>query len=144
MELKASLKKPFTDEERIDFMFSQNNNVGYSFKETSEALEVWCYTEQEKQEQERRRLDALTLTPSDVERALMHAREMDFEDLRSLIVQEIPSISIKGLAVEFRANNFYRGASYNGVRLFDAIGELLGYTSEDMDYLFEHKALPEN
>lgn len=28
-------------------------------------------------------------------------------------------------------------------RLFDVVGNLLGYTSDDMDYLFEHKELPE-
>jgi hypothetical protein len=30
----------------------------------------------------------------------------------------------------------------NGMRLFDVVGQLLGYTSDDMDYLFEHKELP--
>ena len=99
--------------------------------------------EQEQQAKERERLDALTLTPDDVERALYKAKGMDFEDLKALIVQQIPTIDIKGLSIEFRAKDFYRGAMASGMRLFDAVGALLGYTPSDMDYLFENKELPE-
>lgn len=91
---------------------------------------------------ERQRLDLLTLTPADVERALYKSSGMDFEDLKALIAEKLPSIDTKALAIEFRAKDFYRGAEVNGVRLFDTIGQLLGYTSADMDYLFENKELP--
>ena len=87
-------------------------------------------------------LDALTLTPADVERELYKKLQMDFEDLKALIVQQIPTIDIKALSIEFRAKDFYRGAQAGGMRLFDAVGALLGYTPDDMDYLFEHKELP--
>ncbi len=98
--------------------------------------------EEEKQREDRQRLDALTLTPADVERALYKAKAMDFEDLKALIVAQIPAIDIKALSIEFRAKDFYRGAEADGIRLFDVVGTLLGYNSEDMDYLFEHKQLP--
>ena len=98
--------------------------------------------EQEKARKERERLDALTLTPADVERALYKAKKMDFEDLKTLISQALPDVDIKGLSIEFRAKDFYRGAVANGIRLFDVVGQLLGYTTEDMDYLFIHKDLP--
>lgn len=98
--------------------------------------------EEEKRQKERERLDALTLTPADVERALYGAKVMDFEDLKALIVEQIPTIDIKALSIEFRAKDFYRGAMSCGMRLFDVVGALLGYSSEDMDYLFEHKQLP--
>jgi len=91
---------------------------------------------------ERERLDALTLTPADVERALYKEKQMDFEDLKVLIAQQLPMVDIKGLSIEFRAKDFYRGAEANGMRLFDVVGQLLGYTPSDMDYLFEHKELP--
>ena len=91
---------------------------------------------------ERQRLDALTLTPADVERALYKAKNMDFEDLKAYIHKEFPDLDIKALAIEFRAKDFYRGAEANGIRLFDVVGKLLGYTAADMDYLFEHKELP--
>lgn len=91
---------------------------------------------------ERERLDALTLTPADVERALYKEKQMDFEDLKALIAEQLPMVDIKGLSIEFRAKDFYRGAVANGMRLFDVVGHLLGYTPSDMDYLFEHKELP--
>lgn len=99
--------------------------------------------EQEQEEKERERLDSLTLTPADVERALYKAKGMDFEDLKVLVAQQLPQVDIKGLAIEFRAKDFYRGAMASNMRLFDVVGALLGYTPQDMDYLFEHKELPE-
>ena len=126
----------------MDFIVLQNHKNGYEIQETELALEAWGYTQQEKQEQERRRLDSLTLTPADVERALYKSKGMDFEDLKTLIAQQLPQVDIKALAIEFRAKDFYRGAVANGMRLFDVVGALLGYTTSDMDYLFEHKELP--
>lgn len=99
--------------------------------------------ERKEKERKRQRLDALTLTPADVERALYKAKQMDFEDLKALIAQQMPTIDIKELAIEFRAKDFYRGAVANGIRLFDVVGALLGYTPDDMDYLFENKELPQ-
>lgn len=100
--------------------------------------------EADKQAKERLELDALTLTPADVERALYKAKGMDFEDLKALIVQALPTVDIKALSIEFRAKDFYRGAMANGVRLFDVVGQLLGYTASDMDTLFLTKNLPLN
>lgn len=98
--------------------------------------------EQIKRQKHRQELDALILTPADVERALYKAKGMDFEDLKALISQALPTVDIKGLSIEFRAKDFYRGAEANGIRLFDVVGQLLGYSADDMDYLFIHKELP--
>lgn len=117
-----------------------------SVEETTENYTMYngeYLTEEEIAVKERQRLDSLTLTPADVERALYKAKSMDFEDLKALIAEQIPTIDIKALAIEFRAKDFYRGAVANGMRLFDIVGALLGYSSKDMDYLFEHKQLPE-
>lgn len=95
-----------------------------------------------KEQDEKERIDNLFLTPSDVERALYKAKGMDFEDLKALIGQSAPQLDMKALAIEFRANNFYRGVVVNGIRLIDTVGALLGYSPADMDYLFEHKELP--
>jgi len=143
MEIKATLQKPYTDEQRVWFIIEQNHRLGYEIRETEIALEAWGYTEEEKQQQERQRLDGLTLTPADVERALYKAKGMDFDDLKELIETQLTGVDTKALAIEFRAKDFYRGAKYGSGRLFDIVGALLGYTSEDMDYLFEHKELPE-
>ena len=99
-------------------------------------------TEEQIEVKERERLDALTLTPADVERALYKEKGMDFTDLKALIQETVPTIDMKALSIEFRAKDFYRGAVAGGVRLFDTIGAILGYTSADMDYLFTNKELP--
>lgn len=109
--------------------------VDFEFADTPE----W---EEKQKEKERKRLDTLYLTPSDVERALYKAKGMDFEDLKNLISEKAPQLDMKALAIEFRANNFYRGVEVNGIRLIDTVGALLGYTSSDMDYLFKNKELP--
>jgi len=125
--------------------------------------------EEKAEQKEREQLDRLTLTPADVERALYKAKSMDFEDLKALIAEKIPTIDLKALAIEFRAKDFYRGATIrsleaeqlsssddenfqaaelpsrqSAIRLFDVVGQLLGYTPDDMDYLFKNKELPNN
>lgn len=142
MEIKATLNKPYTEEQKLDFIVVNNHQNGYEIRETKTELQAWGYTEEEKQEQERERIDSLTLTPADVERALYKAKGMDFTDLKALIQETVPSIDMKALSIEFRAKDFYRGAVAGGVRLFDTIGAILGYTPDDMDYLFINKELP--
>lgn len=100
-------------------------------------------TDDQKSAQKRIELDSLSLTPADVERALYKAKGMDFDDLKTLIAENLPDIDLKALSIELRAKDFYRGAEINGVRLFDTVGQLLGYSSDDMDYLFENKTLPD-
>lgn len=91
----------------------------------------------------RSRLDEKELTPSDVERALLDSTGMDFEDLKVFLKEKVPTLNIKAIGVELRANTFFRGATLkDGTRLFDTIGKLLGYTEEDLDNLFETKTLP--
>ena len=100
--------------------------------------------EEDKRAQHRKELDQLTLTPADVERALYYSElHMDFDDLKAFIHEKMPTLDIKGLAIEFRAKDFYRGAKdKDGNRIIDIVGALLGYTVEDMDYLFENGELP--
>ena len=106
--------------------------------------------EEDKAKQHRQELDALTLTPADVERALLSAKGWDFDDLKAYLkTQGFTDLQIKAIGVELRASNFYRGAtmpssvdpSYD-IRIVDTIGDLLGYTSDDMDILFLTKNLP--
>ena len=48
MEIKATLNKPYTDTQRLDFIVKNNHQKGYEIKETEEALEAWGYTDAEK------------------------------------------------------------------------------------------------
>lgn len=54
MEIKATLLKPYTQDDRFNFI-ANNTKLGYEFKETDFALEAWGYTEAEKAEQEAQR-----------------------------------------------------------------------------------------
>ena len=53
MEIKATLNKPYTDKERIDFIVENNHRLGYEIKETEMALEAWGDTQEEIIEQQK-------------------------------------------------------------------------------------------
>ena len=55
MEIKAELKQPYTENERMCFIVEQNHKNGYEIRETETALEAWGLTEEEIQAQERER-----------------------------------------------------------------------------------------
>ena len=89
---------------------------------------------EEKQLQaEKERIAKLFLTGADVERGIYQAKGMDFEDIVTLVEQLQPAgLDIKALKIELKANNFYRGNPYVNV-----VGELLGFSSEQLDKFFE-------
>lgn len=96
-------------------------------------------TETEFQAKERARLNMLSLTAADVERAIYKAKGMDFEDIIEMVetlqfaeAEKVAGIDIKALKIELKANNFYRGNPY-----IDAVGALLGFTPEMLDEFFE-------
>ena len=85
----------------------------------------------------------LNLTAADVERAIYKAKGMDFDDVVALVEQynqtapldaegQSAAIDIKALKIELKANNFYRGNPY-----INAVGTLLGFTSDQLDNFFE-------
>ena len=51
MEIKNKLNKPYTEEERIDFIVLNNHRMGYEIRETKTALEAWGLTDEEQEEQ---------------------------------------------------------------------------------------------
>jgi len=51
MEIKATLKKPYTSKEKSDFIVRNNHNKGYEIKEVADGLEAWGLTEEEQEEQ---------------------------------------------------------------------------------------------
>ena len=69
MEIKATLQKPYTEKDRLDFIVEHNHKNGYEVKETETALEAFGYTAEEIAEQEKQahkadliaQLDALDL-----------------------------------------------------------------------------------
>ena len=51
MKIKATLQKPYTEKERIDFIVEQNHKNGYEIRETEKAIEAWGNTNDEKLKQ---------------------------------------------------------------------------------------------
>lgn len=95
-----------------------------------EIVENPNYAEEQAQN-ERNRLDMLSLTKREVFLALYKDKGLTPEQLRSKITDP-------EALIEFDyANDYYRGNP-----LINKIGEMLGYTIEDLDYLFENKELP--
>lgn len=133
MEIKANLKKPYTEAQRMGFVVSYNHQLGYEIKETETELQALGYTEEEIALQERERIAKLFLTGADVERGIYQAKGMDFDDILAMVTQLQPEgLDIKALKIELKANNFYRGNPY-----VDAVGTLLGFTSQQLDKFFE-------
>lgn len=86
--------------------------------------------EEKEAKRERERLDMLSLTKREVFLALYRAKGITPEMVRG-------SIQDEEALIEFDyAERFYRGNP-----LIDAIGFQIGYSSEDLDYLFENKEL---
>ncbi len=130
MELKEILNKPYTDNEAIDFISFNNAVMKYKIVETETALEAWGLTEEEIQQQERERINKLSMTKREVFLALYRDKGITPEQIKS-------QITSPEALIEFEyATEYYRGNP-----LIDQIGLMLGYTSEQLDNLFENKEL---
>lgn len=70
MEIKATLNKPYSEDEKLEFIVQENHQNGYEIRETKEALEAWGYTEEEKEEKEKELINNLTMTPLDFVKVL--------------------------------------------------------------------------
>lgn len=89
--------------------------------------------EAEQEQKERERIAKLYLTGADVERGIYQAKGMDFDDILAFVTANPPQgLDIKALKIELKANHFYRGNPY-----VNAVGTLLGFTSEQLDKFFE-------
>ena len=89
--------------------------------------------EAEQAQKEAERIAKLFLTGADVERGIYQAKGMDFDDIIAMVTELQPEgLDIKALKIELKANHFYRGNPY-----VNAVGSLLGFTSEQLDKFFE-------
>ena len=58
MEIKAQLNKPYTEEEKINFIVEQNHKLGYIIEEQEDKLVALGYTEEEIKEREKQARNA--------------------------------------------------------------------------------------
>lgn len=130
-------KIKFYTEEMLNPNFYQLDKQEYTDKEyvlDGEEYVLKDETWEEKQEQkELERIGNLFLTGADVERGIYQAKGMDFDDILAFVMANPPvGLDVKALRIELKANHFYRGNPY-----VNAVGALLGFTSEQLDKFFE-------
>lgn len=89
--------------------------------------------EERQAQKEKERIAKLSLTKREVFLALYKAKGLTPEMVRSQITDTEALIEFDYATEYFRFNP-----------LIDKIGLILGYSSEDIDYLFENKQLPES
>lgn len=53
MKLITELKKPYTEEQRCDFIVEQNHNLGYEVRETETSIQAWGLDDEEIEEQKK-------------------------------------------------------------------------------------------
>ena len=127
MEIKAFLNKPYTEEQRADFIIEQNYDNGYIIKETEEALEAWGYTEEEKEEQERERIGNLQCTKRVFVLMLEQLGFDYFEQIEPAINSNRQAKLEWDLCIELQRKN----------PLLDQLASGFGITSEQLDNLFK-------
>lgn len=100
--------------------------VDFQFADTEEY-------EQEQAQKERQRLDLLNLTKADVLLALYQDKGLTPDDIKAMLKDNVPAL------IKFD----YASSYYRGDEVVNALGLALGYTTEEMDYLFKNKKFPE-
>ena len=126
MEIKATLQKPYTDEERMSFIVQYNHGMGYAIEETETELQALGYTAEEIALQERERIAKLSLTKREVFLGLYQAKGVTPEMIKAQITDPMALIEFE------YANDYYR---FNP--LIDVVGASLGITPEQLDKFFE-------
>lgn len=149
MEIKATLDKPYTEVQRMDFIVEQNHNKGYEIKETEEALEAWGYTEEEIEQKEQERIQALYMTRSDFFDGFIMAFGLGQAELRVIVENILNSINITDVQIKVALNNydnalnFYRRHTLftllSGVEIPVSENVTLKFTSDIWDKFFDTK-----
>lgn len=136
MKLIDKLEQPYTDNERFHFIVKYNTSQ-YHLKSIEDNLYAYEYTQNELDEQNRTKLDSLSMTRGDMFEALILAFGKTKADIRKMIEEIDGLIDVERALYLNRfdeALDFYRG--YPAV---DLIGKMLGVSSEQLDKFFETK-----
>lgn len=141
MEIKATLNKPYTEEQKLDFIVENNHNLGYEIRETEIALEAWGYTEEEKREQEEQaeheRIQALYMTRSDFFDGFILAFNLGQAELRAIVEQILNSINITDIEIKVALNNYDNALNfYRKHTLFVLLNNVEIPISEDLTLVF--------
>lgn len=125
MEIKAELLKPYTEEEKLDFIVKYNHNQSFIIEETETGLQALWYTDEELEQQEKERIARLSLTKREVFLGLYQAKGVTPEMIKAQITDPMALIEFE------YANDYFRGNP-----LIDIVGAQLGITPEQLDNFF--------
>ena len=96
-------------------------------------------TDEQKAQEEAQRIAMLSLTRGDVFRAVVKSKGVTKAEIKALIEAMPTTTDEEKLAKELALIDFEDSLNfYRGNPLIDTIGTALGYTKEELDYLFEH------
>lgn len=112
MKIIATLQKPYTEEERIDFIVQYNHNQGYKINETEEELQALGYTEEEIAEQEKARIQELFMTRSDFFDGTIQAWGVGQDELLVLIQGLLATLPIEDVKKLMAINNFRNALNF--------------------------------
>lgn len=136
MEIRAELKQPYTEDERIKFIVEQNHKLGYTIEEQEDKLVALGYTDEEKAKAERERLDNLSMTRGDVFEALILAKRLSKAQIRAMIEQA----SLDDITKALYLNRFDEALDfYRSYPIFDMLGQVLSITGTMLDKFFDTK-----
>ena len=127
MDIKATLQKPYTENERMNFIVEYNHNQGYEIEETETELQALGYTEEEIALQEKERIAKLTCTKR-VFALMLQELGITYTMLKQLIATNEQAQLEWDLCVELERKN----------PLLDVMALQLGITSEQLDGLFRY------
>lgn len=93
MEIKATLQKPYTDKQRMDFIVEQNHKLGYIIEEQADKIVALGKTQEEIAKEQEERLNHLTCTALDIATLIKTLGMTDTEILQFLNAN--PSIQLQ-------------------------------------------------
>lgn len=93
MEIKAELKQPYTENERLSFIVEQNHKLGYTIEEQADKIVALGKTQEEIIKEQEERLNRLTCTALDIATLIKTLGLTDTEILQFLNAN--PSIQLQ-------------------------------------------------
>ena len=112
MEIKAILQKPYSDDERMDFIVEYNHNQSYVIEETETELQALGYTEEELAYQEKERIQELSMTRSDFFDGTIMAWGIGQDELLVLIQGLLATLPIEDVKKLIAINNFKNALNF--------------------------------
>ena len=126
MEIKAELKKPYTDKQRADFIVENNHKLGYEIQETEDAL-LAIYNEPlppTKEEQQKARENSYK---AEVDPITCHIQRLGDEEQTAEVIAEIASLveERKAKVEEIKARFPYPAEPIEEIEELPAVDEVV-------------------